>query len=227
MTDIFAANNIFNLTLVVQIVITIALSFVLSLIIAWVYQKTHKGLSYSQSFVFTLVILSIVVSLVMMIIGHSLARAFALLGAFTIIRFRTAVKDTKDTAFVFLALAMGMAVGTDSYAIAIIGTILISAIIYFLSKKNYGSFRRYDYILNFYVVATNAEEKPYLKLFKEYLASQSLLNINSRQNGQILELIFDVKFFNDKETDKFIRELSNLQTISNVRLLTSKNDVEY
>ena len=88
-----------------EILINIVLGFVLGIVISYVYKKTHKGLSYSQSFMLTLVFVTIIVSAVMMIIGNNLARAFALVGALSIIRFRTVVKDTKDTAYVFLALA--------------------------------------------------------------------------------------------------------------------------
>lgn len=227
MTDLFVGNNVFNLEIIIQVVLNIGLAFILAWVISWVYQKTHKGLSYSQSFMFTLIILTIMVSVVMMVIGHSLARAFALLGAFTIIRFRTVVKDTKDTAFVFFALAEGMAVGTGNYLIAIVSTLLVCAVIWFLSKKNFGSMRRYDYILNFYIETRVSGEKTYLKLFKEYLKSNVLLNINSRKNGETLELIFDVKFFSDKENEKFIKELNLLEGVDNIRLLTSKNDIEY
>ena len=221
MTDLFVGNNVFNLEIIIQVVLNIGLAFILAWVISWVYQKTHKGLSYSQSFMFTLIILTIMVSVVMMVIGHSLARAFALLGAFTIIRFRTVVKDTKDTAFVFFALAEGMAVGTGNYLIAIVSTLLVCAVIWFSSKKNFGSMRRYDYILNFYIETRVSGEKTYLKLFKEYLKSNVLLNINSRKNGETLELIFDVKFFSDKENEKFIKELNLLEGVDNIRLLTS------
>jgi len=74
------------------------------LFIGYVYRKTHRGLSYSQSLVITLVLMCLIVCSVMMVIGSNLARAFALVGALTIVRFRTVVKDTRDTAFIFFAL---------------------------------------------------------------------------------------------------------------------------
>ncbi len=84
-----------------EILINMTLAFVLGIIISAVYRYTHKGLSYSQSFTLTIVFVTVVVAVVMMVIGSSLARAFALVGALSIIRFRTVVKDTKDTAYVF------------------------------------------------------------------------------------------------------------------------------
>ena len=89
----------------VTVVLNMALACILGLVISVIYKTTHKGLSYSQSFMLTVIFVTIIVSMVMMVIGNSLARAFALVGALSIIRFRTVIKDTKDTAYVFIALA--------------------------------------------------------------------------------------------------------------------------
>ena len=88
-----------------EILINLVTAFVLALVIAFTYRATHRGLSYSQSFVLTLIFVTVITAMVVMVIGNNLARAFALVGAMSIIRFRTVVKDTKDTAFVFFALA--------------------------------------------------------------------------------------------------------------------------
>ena len=98
-----------------DIVVNLFVAAILGLFISVVYKNTHRGLSYSQSFMVTIILVTVIVSMVMMVIGNNIARAFALVGALSIIRFRTVVKDTKDTAFVFMALAAGMAAGTSSY----------------------------------------------------------------------------------------------------------------
>ena len=113
-----------------EVIINICLAFLLGMFISFIYKSTHKGLSYSQSFMLTLVYVTIIVSIVMMLIGNNLARAFALVGALSIIRFRTVVKDTKDTAYVFLSLAAGMACGTGSYFIALASSLIITIVAY-------------------------------------------------------------------------------------------------
>ena len=120
-----------------EIIINLIISFILGLIISFVYKKTHKGLSYSQSFVVTNIFIAVIVCMVIMIIGNNLARAFALVGALSIIRFRTVVKDTKDTAYIFWSLAVGMAAGTGSYFLAFIGTIILTIIAFILYITNY------------------------------------------------------------------------------------------
>ena len=128
--------NISDVYLPSEIIINLFLSFFLGLAISLVYKKTHKGLSYSQSFMLTNIFVCLIVCMVIMIIGNSLARAFALVGALSIIRFRTVVKDTKDTAYIFWSLAAGMAAGTGSYFLAIIGTIIISSVAFILYYSN-------------------------------------------------------------------------------------------
>ena len=115
----------------------LCLACFLGMVISQIYKSTHKGLSYSQSFMLTLVFVTLVVSMVMMIIGNNLARAFALVGALSIIRFRTVVKDTKDTAYIFWSLASGMATGTGSYFLAIAGNAILSLVAFILFKTNY------------------------------------------------------------------------------------------
>ena len=122
-----------------EIVINLILSFLLGLLISFVYKKTHKGMSYSQSFMITNIFICLIVCMVIMIIGNNLARAFALVGALSIIRFRTVIKDTKDIAFIFWSLAAGMACGTGSYFIALIGSLIITIVAFILFKTNYGS----------------------------------------------------------------------------------------
>ncbi|PIZ81358.1 MAG: DUF4956 domain-containing protein, partial [Parcubacteria group bacterium CG_4_10_14_0_2_um_filter_41_6] len=118
-------NELFNIAsqgnfTVFNVILNLALTFILALVIALVYKNTHKGLSYSQSFLFTLILISVITTIAMMVIGNSLAIAFGLLGAFSIIRFRTPVKEAKDTGYIFFSLVEGMAVGTNNHVIAII-----------------------------------------------------------------------------------------------------------
>ncbi len=208
-------------------VINIAMAFALSLVIAWVYKKTHRGLSYSQSFVFTLVIMGTLVSVVMMIIGNSVARAFTLLGSFTIIRFRSAIKDTKDMAFIFWALVTGLAIGTENYIIAIITTALVIGIVLILSKFNFGSIRSYDLILTFSIEGEYVPSDVYLPVFNKYLSSQNLLNVNTKEDSKRMNFTFSVKLIEDDGTNNFVADLRATAGIKNVNLISSREDIEY
>lgn len=209
------------------IALNIVLTFVLTLIIAMVYRKTHKGLSYSQSFVFTLILIGILISIVMMVIGGSLARAFGALGAFSLIRYRTAVKDTKDTAFVLFSVATGMAVGTNNYTLAVLGVVIISVIIFVLSKINFGSIRKYDYILTFVSDSSRVNNEATKSTFGRYLKTSNLLNVSAKEGGKMLEMTFNARFFNEEDKAKFITELGAIDGIEDINVISSKNDIEY
>ena len=93
-----------------DVAIVLFLSFALSVFVGYVYRYTHKGVSYSQSYVHTLVIMGCVIAVIMLIIGSNIARAFALVGALSIVRFRNAMKETRDIGFIFMAMAIGISI---------------------------------------------------------------------------------------------------------------------
>jgi len=120
-----------------DIIVSLSLSFVLSAIIGWVYRFTHKNVSYSQSYVQTLVMVGMIVSLIMLVVGSNIARAFALVGALSVVRFRNAIKETRDVGFIFLVMAIGMTTGTRFYVLAIAATIAICLVMVIMSKFNW------------------------------------------------------------------------------------------
>lgn len=128
-TDIFGAADV---------LLAMCVSTLLSLVLAQVYRHTHRGTSYSQSFLVTLFVMAVATSIVMMIIGSNIARAFSLVGALSIIRFRTAVKDARDTAYLFAAMVAGMGCGTKFYMPAILMTFFIAALMLVLYVLDYG-----------------------------------------------------------------------------------------
>jgi hypothetical protein len=91
------------------VLLSLLLAFVLGQVLAWVYYMTHSGLSYSRSYVQSLILITVVVSMVMTVIGNNIITAFGLMGALAIVRFRNVIKDTRDIAFIFCALVVGMA----------------------------------------------------------------------------------------------------------------------
>src|SRR5688500_16594935 len=117
-----------------DIAISLTLSFVLIVMIAFVYRFTHRIISYSQSYVQTLVILGMLIALIMLVVGSNIARAFALVGALSVVRFRNAIKETRDVGFIFLVMGVGMAVGTRFYLLAVIATVAICLVIFVMFR---------------------------------------------------------------------------------------------
>ena len=128
-TDIFG---------VVDLLLAMTVSSLLAFVLTQVYRTTHRGTSYSQSFLVTMFMMSVATAVVMMIIGSNIARAFSLVGALSIIRFRTAVKDARDTGYLFAAMIAGMGCGTQFYLASIAMTFFLAILVLILHVRDYG-----------------------------------------------------------------------------------------
>src|ERR1041384_6493656 len=117
-------------------------------ILAWVYMITHSGLSYSRSFVKSLIVMPVVVALVMHVLSNNLITAFGMMAVFTIVRFRNMLRDTLDTTYILLVLALGMAAGSEKFATAVAGLLVMVLALLYLWLTSFGSRHRYDIILN-------------------------------------------------------------------------------
>lgn len=209
-----------------EMMTNMGLALVLGIVMALVFRSTHKGLAYSQSFTLTIVFVTVIVSMVIMVIGSSLARAFALVGALSIIRFRTVVKDTKDTAFVFAGLAVGLASGTGSYFLAVAGTVIIAAMAIVLHKINFGALYKSEFILRF-----NFDQKfgseAYLDVLNSFGKRTNMLHVESAGEGRYLKLAYDVILKDGADAAELISAMDKVEGASEVVLIASKNDVDY
>jgi len=215
--------NYSNMEMLVNLLLALVIGFVLS----GVYRKTHKGLSYSQSFSQTIVYVTLIVAIVMMVIGGSLARAFALVGALSIIRFRTVLKDTKDMAYVFGSLALGMAAGTSNYFLSGIGTVSIIGLAYMLHLTNFGAVYKSEFILRFRFLQ-NGDSSAYLELINETCKRSNLLHMEPSGDNKSVGLTYDIAL-NDEDVSakELINRMGELDDVSEVVLIASKNDVDY
>jgi len=202
-----------------EILANIFVAMVCGLCISWLYRHTYKGPGYSLTFVNSLVILSMITSVVIMVIGESLARAFGLVGAMSIIRFRTAVKETQDIVYIFFALVTGMAAGVGYHKMAIIGTPFIGFMIYMFSRSKVSAPRREEYLLQL-SYSPNGDDLPtYLPVFKKYCRRHKVINTRSMGvDGETLELSYYVKFKDQEANTHFVRELQSVQGVNNVNV---------
>lgn len=113
--------------------IALGLGFLIGIIIAIVYRKTYRGVLYSPSFTMTLIMLTLITTPVVMCIKNDIALSMGMVGALSIVRFRTAVKDPLDTAYMFWSLTMGILLGAGLYLIAIIVVLCISVLMFVLT----------------------------------------------------------------------------------------------
>ena len=113
--------------------IALGLGFLIGIVIAVVYRKTYRGVLYSPSFTLTLIMLTLITTPVVMCIKNDIALSMGMVGALSIVRFRTAVKDPLDTAYMFWALTMGILLGAGLYLIAVIVVLCIAILMFVIS----------------------------------------------------------------------------------------------
>ena len=211
---------------VAEVVLVLVLSFLLSAFIGWIYQRTHRGTSYTQSFVFTLVLNGMVVALVMMIVGSNIARAFSLVGALSIIRFRNAVKETRDVGFIFFTMAIGMAVGTRFYLLAVIGTVLISLVIVMMTRFDWYSRQISSQILRIQIPNGAPFKGLFNGTFVKYTSSSELISVDSIQNGLVSELTYSIGMKRASQIEEFLDEIKRLNGNKKVTLIAGYNGTD-
>lgn len=203
------------------------LALVLGVIIALIYKYVHKGISYSQSYVYSIVIVTMVVALAMMVIGNDITRAFALLGTFTIIRYRTAVKDPKDTAFIFIALVVGLAVGSSNYSIAIVGTLVIGITAIILDRINFGAITKLEQVLYLTVDVKKLDQNNLEEYMHKAFRSSKLLNVNYINDGNKMTYTYNVELYKSHKSEEIVKKLSGAKGIDSVEILAAQNIVEF
>lgn len=206
-----------------EILVNFITAFICGVMISWLYRKTYKGPGYSPSFVSSMILLTLITTMVIMIIGNNLARAFGLVGAMSIIRFRTAVKDTIDIVFIFFSLGVGLAAGSGALSIAFIGTILIGAIVLVLAKMPVFGAQRREYLLQFSYTANGSDKPPYLDVMSRYCKRQRMVNVSAPGEADRIDISYYVQLRDGDQNQRFLRDL---QAIPGVRQVSMYFDDE-
>lgn len=203
-----------------------ALSLVLSLLIGWVYRSTHKGVSYSQTYVHTLVMFSVVVAFVMLIIGSNIARAFTLVGALSIVRFRHAVKEPRDIGFVFTAMAVGMACGTRFYALAVFAAVAMVGTVLMLHKLNMFAKVLRERILIVRVPIGTDYEKTFASVFHDFLEEYNLISMETVGEAEYQEAVYSVVLKPSKEPNRFLDAIREVNGHMKASLVLGQQEID-
>ena len=199
-----------------QLLGNLVVTLVCGLIISVVYRSIYNGPNYSAKFVQTMVVLAMITALVIMVIGNNLARAFGLVGAMSIIRFRTAVKDTHDIVFIFFSLAVGMAAGVGLRLIALLGTLFIGVMMLGLFKFNYAAPSKREFLLQFNCELPD-DKPPYLPILGKFCKKFRLVNMQSLEGNDIYEISFYLVLKNKNNSPLLIKALNKIPAISQIR----------
>jgi len=210
-----------------EIVAAIGLSFVLTSAIAAVYRRTHRGTFYTQDYVHTLIILGMVVTAVIMVVGQSLERAFAVFAAFSIIRFRRSVPETRDIGFIFFAMAVGMASGARQYALAILSTLVIGAAVLLIARLDLFAPTRATHLLRFRVANGVDFDRAYQEPFGRLFERAELRAIESVQAKTMIELRYAVSLRPGVGHRDVVTQLGGREGVDRVLMLEPVPERDY
>jgi uncharacterized membrane protein YhiD involved in acid resistance len=209
-----------------QILIALVTSFLLSLVLAYVYRQTHRGISYSTSFVHTMVLMTITITVIMEVIGSNIARAFSLVGALSIIRFRTAIKEPRDIAFLFATMAVGMACGTGFPLTAALFTLFLAPVAYFLFRFKIGAMPSSEVLLKVQLAESLDYRTAFQDVFYRFLRDHALLSVETVQGGTALELVYSVHFKAETKENELLDAVRAVNGNRKVAILTGAQNVD-
>ncbi|MEZ5333948.1 MAG: DUF4956 domain-containing protein [Methanolobus sp.] len=209
-----------------DVVVGLVLGFILLAAIGWLYKRTHKGTSYTQSYVHTLIMMGLIVDVIMLIVGSNIARAFSLVGALSIIRFRNAVKEIRDIGFIFFAMAIGMATGTKFYMLAIISTGVIGALIFIMFEFDWFARPALSQVLKIQIDKDVDFEELFDRTFVKYTQSAELIGIDSVRSGTVTELVYSVILKKNANKHEFIQSIKSQNGNQKVFLITGYNTTD-
>lgn len=224
--DAFNFQDLTGVFSVTDVVISLLLSFALCAMIGWVYQTTHRGASYTQSYVHTLVLNGMVVAVIMLVVGSNIARAFALVGALSIIRFRNAIKETRDVGFIFFTMAIGMAIGTKFYLLAVIAAVVISLVIMIMTRFDWYARKVVNQILKVQVPNDAPIDTLFDDLFVRYTNVVELISVDTVHNGMLTELTYSVGLKRAGKLQEFLTEIKRLNGNNRVTLIAGYNSTD-
>ena len=194
----------------------------LGLLVAAIYLKSQRRMAGEVfPFLMTLVLLSILVAMTTLVIGDNVARAFGLVGALSIVRFRTVVDDTRDTSFVIFAVVVGMAVGAGYLDVCIVGVPIVAVVALTMNTVGRGLQSPSPEAMLEVRIGSGFDPDPLLtEAFRKYLTSYRLTSATTARQGIALDLHYAVKLTQPDAPLTLLKELMRLEGVQNVELKT-------
>lgn len=212
--DIFKSSFLENVSLFqpLDILIALGLSFVLGLFISVVYRKNFSGVMYSNGFALSLVAMSMITTLIILTISSNVVLSLGMVGALSIVRFRTAVKDPMDIVYLFWAISAGIVLGAGMIPMAVLASLFIGVVITFLAGKKHED-RPYLMIVSGELQLAENELLEYLrsKVKKPMVKSKTVSEAG-------IEITYEVRLIDQKTS--FIQELPKMEGVKTVALVS-------
>ena len=207
----------------VQVLLSSLLAFGMAFLWATVYRWTHSGIAYTRAFYSSLILIAPIVAMIMMAIGSNVALSLGLVGALSIIRFRTVVRDTKDMTFLFMSVGIGLCAGAGAWLIGLIGTGVVAAAAVGLSRAGHDGVGSADYILVF----RSESPEPWAQFSEEahaFIAWHQLRGATTLKAGQT-EFTYSIRLAPRAQPEQVVATLRG-DLVHDLTLIVPENHLE-
>jgi Domain of unknown function (DUF4956) len=193
-------------------------------VVAWIYRRTRPASETSSSLAITLVLLSILIAMVTQVIGDNVARAFSLVGALSIVRFRTVVRDTVDTAFVIFAVAVGMAVGASHPSVALSGIAVVGVAAWYMTRGQTAGGDVTPYVLEVRVGLGHDVESLLGPALAAHVRSRRLVALATAKQGLAIEVKYRTELQTEQSAGELVKALNLVEGVQSVSLTRVETD---
>jgi hypothetical protein len=202
-----------------DVLIRLLVALAMGAVVAWIHRRTRQSTEISTSFSVTLVLLAVLIAMVTQVIGDNIARAFSLVGALSIVRFRTVVRDTQDTAYVIFAVVVGMAVGARDLWVGIIGigVIGIAAYLMMIRAKMIAESAP-AFLLNLRVGVEHNLDTLIGGTLDAHLQERKLMSVATAKQGVLLEVTYETRLRPTGSPEALVKALNQIEGVQSVRL---------
>jgi hypothetical protein len=218
LTGVFARNSATPLYVFVRLCVALVFGFLVS----WIYRRTARH-SDTSSFTVTLTLICILIAMVTQVIGDNVARAFSLVGTLSIVRFRTVVRDTRDTAYVIFAVVMGMAVGGQNLWIAILGFVVVAIAAFLMAREQNGvmeapAVSSFPLLLSVRVGLGHEVDQLLNPSLNAYLDDRKLMSVATAKQGAALQVSYEARLRPEASAVDLVSALNQTEGVQDVRI---------
>lgn len=200
----------------VDVLLRLCAAVVFGAAIAWIYRRVRGPVAASGSFPGTLVLLTVLIAVVTQVIGDNVARAFSLVGALSIVRFRTVVRDTQDTAYVIFAVVVGMSVGAQNLLVATLGLVMVGLAAWLLCRTPGSEDASAAWLLNLRIGLGLDAEKLAGPTLASHLQKRELLSVETARQGVSIDLIYEAQLRGGGDAVALVKDLNRIEGVQAV-----------
>ena len=210
-----------------DVLVRLLVALMLGALVAWIYRHTRKSTEIAASFPVTLVLLAVLIAMVTQVIGDNIARAFSLVGALSIVRFRTVVRDTQDTAYVIFAVVVGMSVGAQDLWVGIIGIGVIGIAAYLtMPRVPAGGASPPAFLLSLRVALGHDLDSLLARALEVHLQERELISVATAKQGVALEVTYETRLRPTGSVEALVKALNQIEGVQNVRMQNRSFDLD-